>query len=330
MTLYFYGADATTTLVSGPTSMSHLGAGLWGVVFAGSDVNAAGYYRAVTGDITFSTTTLKAQSVGFTIGIVPPEFTTLRQLLVRVAQALGIGEVSTTTASGSTTTLKDTRWFSAGYASNEFVGDEVFFLEPGAVTDTNPVRVTAFDPTTGSTGTLTFTPTVTSTVSGQDYLLLRSGSKKIHYQQLRGAIDAAVAALATRQTVSDQITLATVNQQYEYDLPTAWLSLTKVEVQQYSGTTGGSTAYQWEEVPPLYWRLSADRRTFSLDYGFPSGYPLRLTGVVAVPEARTLTSLVKVPWPLVRDWVVGYLSLTEGQRAGLLIQQAQRARYQVR
>lgn len=329
MSLYVFGPNATTTAVSGPTTMTHFGGGQWGVTFAASVLGTAGYYRYTTGEITFGSTTLAAQSGGFTVGVVPPEYTTLRQLLVRVAQSLSCGEQSTTDASGSTTTLKDARWYATGYASNEFVGDEILFLEPGAVTDPNPVRVTGFDPTTGTTGTLTFTPAVMSTVSGQDYLLIRAGSKRLRYQQLRGAIDAAIAALATRQPVSDQITVATVSQQYEYTLPTSWLDLTKVEVQQYA-STGGSTAYQWETVPPLYWRLAPDRRTFSLDYGFPSGYPLRLTGVVAVPEARDLTSLVKVPWPLIRDWVVGYFSLSEAQRAGLLLQQAQRARYQVR
>jgi hypothetical protein len=323
MSLYRSGLGATAAAVSGPTVMTHFDNGEWGVAFEASALGVAGYYHYTVDRITFGTTTLEAQSGGFTVGVVPPQYTTLRQIFVRVCQSLGCGVPSTTTGAGTTTTLKDTRWFSAGFAANEFVGDEILFLQPGAATDPNPVLVTGFDPTTGSTGTLTFAPAVTSTVSGQDYLLIRAGGRRLGYAQIREALDAAIAALATAQTVSDQLTLATTLHTREYALPATWQDVTKVEWRR----TQSSLTDWWEEPTRAYWEYRPDRNTLYFTTDLSGGWPLRLTGTVGVPEARDLTSLVKVPWPQVRDWAVGYLSLGEAQRTGLLIQQSQRAQY---
>lgn len=321
--LYFLGFGATTAAVSGPTALTQGEPGQWGVTFPGSVLATPGYYEVRTSTIVYSGTTLQAQRFGFTVGIIPPEYKTVRSILTRVVQDLGLGVLSTTTASGSTTTLKDTRWYDAGLVANELVGDEVLFLEPGAASDPNPVRVTGSDHSTGSTGTLTLTPAVTSTVLGQDYLLLRAGKTRVRYQQIRGAIDAAIAALAERQPVTDQLTLTTTLYVREYAVPNTWQSVTKLEIRRELSSIEDA----WEEVVETYWQWRPERQTVYLNASFTSGYPLRLTGTVSAPEARDLTSLVKLPWTQVRDTAAGYLGLTDAQRAGLLVQRGQRLSY---
>jgi len=320
-TLNVYGPGSATTIVATGTA-GDLGGGDYGIVVPGTATGTAGYYRWSISTITVGGYTFTNLTGGFAVGDIPPEYRTLRAILVAVCEALGVGVASTTTALGSTTTIKDTRWYDTGLASNEMVDDELVILEPGAATDPRPLRVSASDHTTGSTGTLTFAPPVGSAVaSGTDYLLIRAGSGGLRYAQIIEAIVAAVADLATRQRVTDRVTLTTTGQQREYTLPSGWLKPEKVEL-----------AYQpvnvdpvWQEVMPSLWEWNPDRRTFALAWEPGEVFLIRLTGKVGVPEPRLLSGLVKVPWTLARDAAVGYLSLSAQQRGGLAYGRARSA-----
>jgi hypothetical protein len=309
-----YGPGSATTIVAVDTA-SDFGGGDYGIDVPGTDLLVPGYYTWVIPTITVAGTTFTNLTGGFSVGHIPPEYRTLRAVVVAVCEALGVGIAGTSTGAGSTSTLVDTRWLDAGIATNEFVGDELLLLEPAAATDRNPVRVTAFAP---GTGTFTFAPAVTGMASGRDYLLIRPGKRGLRYAQIIEAIVAAVADLATRQPVTDSVTLRTARGTREYNLPSSWLRVNRIEIAQQP------TAWDpyWEELAPVYYVLWEDRQKVYIRHDFGGEYLLRLTGTVGVPEPRSLGALVKVPWTLARDLAVGYLSVPIEQRAGLAYRRA--------
>jgi len=308
--IWVYGPDSATALVSGPSTVYYFGNGDYGVAVPGTALLTAGTYYYHIRSITIDGVTFTNLEASFTVGVVPPEYRTLRAIVVATAEALGIGVFGTSTGVGSTTTLIDTRWLDAGLAVNEFVGDELLILEPGAVADSNPVRVTASDP---ALGRLTFAPAVTAVASGTDYLLIRTGQGGLRYAQILEAIVAAVADLATRERLTDRVTLTTTAFAREYALPGAMLEVSGVEF-AYQPTSLGRT---WHAVMPSLWQVNPDRRTIEFHFQPGAMYDVRLTGRVGVPEPRRLARLVKVPWTTVRDLAVGALSLKGEQRAGL-------------
>jgi hypothetical protein len=315
LSLYFLGPGGTAAAVSGPEPATYLGGGDWGVTWPASVLATPGYYEARSGPVTFGSTVLGAQVVGFTVGTIPPEFRTLRGIVAAVCEALGVGLAGTTTGAGSTTTLVDSRWADSGRATDEFVGDELVLLAPAAVSDPNPVRVTAYAP---STGAFTFAPAVTGMASGRDYLLLRPGKRGVRYAQIREAIVAAVADLATRQAVTDSVTLRTVRGTRDYAWPAAFLG---VDMVQLARQPTASDPY-WETPAPIYYDLWPDQRTIHLKLDVGGEYLLRLTGTVGVPVPDAMTQIVRVPWTRARDAAVAYLSVPIEQRAGLAMRRA--------
>lgn len=310
-----YGPASATTVVAGPTVVSDYGDGWYGIPVTAAQAATAGLYRGLIPTVTFSGRIFVNQEVRFTVGDVPPEYRTLRGIITEVCRALGCGLTGTTTTLGSTTTLKDTKWLDAGLATNEFVDDELLILKPVAG-DTNPLRISAFDPTTG---TFTFKPAIASALAaGIDYLLIRTGMKRTSYDALRSAVDAAIAELATRQRVTDEVTLTTSSTTNRYAVPSSWLGIEKVEINR---VTGGTWEY-WEEFQPADYEYWPDRRLlllkrWGLGYG---GYPLKLTGRVGVTPPARLGSLVRVPWPALVSTAAGVLGLTPAQQAAYRIQ----------
>lgn len=321
-TLSLYGPASATALYSVALTDpgSHLGEGEWGVTIPGSYLTAAGRYRWVIPTLTFGATTLYDADGVFTVGEVPPEHKTLREIIVACAVALG-GRAGRTDALGTVGTLKDLFWQQPGLSTNEFLGSELLILEPGAVADANPVRVTAFS---GTLGQFTFSPQVAGAVAaGIDYLLLNRRGAGVSYQKLREAIDAAIAALALRADITDQTTLTTEWDVRDYTLPASWLGVRRVQVRE----SNASAAPTWAEIAPHYWAWWADRRILHLDHLFAPGYTLRLEGEVAVPEPRRLNDLVQIDYTAIRDYVVGSFALQPAQRAGLLIGRADAGRW---
>jgi hypothetical protein len=313
-TLNLYGPASATVVVYTDT-VADLGNGDYGLTIDGSYLGAAGWYRWEIPTITVGGYEFEEQAGGFSVGVIPPEIRTLRAVVVAVVQALRLGVASRTTGAGTTTTLVDSRWVDAGLATNELVGCELVILEPGGATDANPVRVTASN---HGTGTLTFTPAITAVGSGVDYILIRRNQAGLGYDEVLEAIVAAVADVATRQPVTDAVTLTTTRGTREYTLPDSWLDINRIEIARQP------TAWDpyWETVPPIYYDLWPDRRTIFLKADFGAEYLLRLSGTVGVAEPRDLGALVKVPWTAARDLAVAYLSLPPQQRAGLAMRRA--------
>lgn len=318
--LTVYGPGSATTAVHGPTTVTDLGNGDYGLTVPGSVLTTAGGYTWTIPTITVGGYTFIDQSGYFTVGLIPPEYRTLRTILVAVCEALGIGVRSVSTGSGSTTTLVDSRYLDAGIATNEFVGEELVLLEPAAATDAAAVRVTAFAP---GSGTFTFAPAVTGMASGRDYLLLRPGTTGLRYAQVLEAIVAAVASLATRQAVTDEITLTTAWDVRTYTLPTTWLRVTRVEMAE---GVGEDDPYFHEVMPSYYEERMERRHLFWTGPLLPQGLRLRLTGTVGVAEPRGLGDLVRVPWTEARDLAVAYLGTPPQQRAGLAFRRGTSAR----
>lgn len=314
--LYAFGPGSDSVPVAGPTAVSWFGGPHWGATVPGAAHAVAGTYRYVVSGLTAPGVALGEQGGLYTVGLIPPEYRTYRQLLVAVALALDVGALSrTTTVTGKTYEFEDARFADPGYATNEFVDDEVVWLEP--VVGGPPVcRVANFNPSFGAFGVK---PEVDArqTQAGNDYLLLRPGARGLRYARLTEALDAAIAELAQRQPVSDEVTLATTGATARYPYPPGWLDVTRVQVnRQLAGEEF------WETVPPAAYDLWPDRRLVVMRQGWAgdaAGYPLRLVGVAGLPAAYTLGALVRVPWRLVRDAAVGYLLLPPAQQGGLLL-----------
>ncbi|MBP9897466.1 MAG: hypothetical protein KBF28_03780 [Gemmatimonadales bacterium] len=274
MTLY---SPSSTTLIDGPDNMTHLGAGRWGVQWSGDLLSARGTHRWTTSAIT-GAATLAAQSGDFVVGV--GDAWTLRELFTIVRRALRDGWTGTTSGSGNVggTTLVSTD-FAYG-SNNAWLASQLFLFEPQSVTDRNPVRVTAF---TASTGTFTFTPAITQTVSGLDFILGNRDGQKWSHEEVIDAITTAVRRAGLVRPVTDRVSLTAVSDQTLYNLPAGWLTLDGIDY-LVSGTTD-----DWRPISNIYIKrgtIGTDG-AFGLLTGFAGGQALRLRGrsVPTVPDA---------------------------------------------
>jgi hypothetical protein len=274
MTLY---APSSATAVSGPTSVSHQGGGRWGVSFAGSLTTARGTYRWTSSAIS-GTATLAAQSGTFLVGV--DDAWTLRELYTSVRRGLRDGWTGTTSGSGSTSTAVASAF--AWGSNNRWLASELYFFEPQSVTDANPVRVTGF---AASSGTFTFTPAITSTVSGLDFILGNNEGQGWTHDEVLDAIQTAVRRAGLLRPVTDRVSLAGVSNQYLYSLPNDWVALDGIDY-LVSGTSDS-----WLPISNAYiarGHIGTDG-VFGLDAAqqWLAGYSLRLRGRAApqVPEA---------------------------------------------
>lgn len=320
-TLSLYYANGTSSAAVTSGSLAHQGDGWWGYPLAASFLASAGLYYATTGSIS-GTATLGPLGQAFTTGEYDPSEMTLRDLLVHLLTANGDGYESTTTSAGSTSTLVDARWVDSGMVSNELVGSEVLFLEPGGVSDANPVRVTASN---HSTGTLTFTPTVTSVGDGTDYILIHRRGTGHGYRRYLRAIQAAARRYRPMQWVTDETSLSTVSGEYELAAPRGWLRVDRVWHDPARLATGQR---DWREIAPAYWRWNGDIRAVRLDRDHGGGVPVRIAGWLERLEPAGLTSVVPGPWTQLADEVAGELGLGQRDRSSMRIQRgrSQRAR----
>lgn len=315
-----YGPGAADTLVAGPLPVSWFGGPNWGATVPAFAHAAAGTYRWVVPSLSAPGVALENQGGLYTVGVIPPEYRTYREILVALALALDAGVVSrTTTVAGKSYEFEDVRYADAGYATNEFVDDEVVWLEP-LVGGPPACRVSSFNPAYGIFG---LRPEVDprQTAAGNDYLLLRPGPMGLRLARLKEALDAAIADVALRQPVTDEVTLTTASTQRRYAYPAGWLDVTRVQVNR---VTGNGEEY-WETVPPAAYELWPERRLLVFRTGWlwdTQGYPLRLTGRAGLPAGYLLSALVRVPWRVVRDAALGYLMLPPREKAALLLGQA--------
>lgn len=318
MTLY---APGSATSVSGPTALAHQGNGRWGVTFAGSLTTARGTYRWTSSAIT-GTATLAAQSGTFIVGV--GDQWTLRELYTSVRRGLRDGWTGTTSGSGSTTTAVASKF--AWGSNNRWLASEVYFFEPASVADENPVRVTAF---TASTGTFTFTPAITSTVSGLDFILGNKEGQGWAHEEVMDAIQTAVRRAGLMRPVTDRVSLSGVSNQYLYNLPNDWVRLDGIDYLQ-SGTTG-----RWMPIalPRIVRSHLGTDGVFGLDdsLAWLAGYALRLRGWAAPQVPEAMGGYVHGDGATIRDDAIYELLLmsdkgADRQRAAALQPSVMRAR----
>ena len=265
ITLYPPGS---TTATDGPDALTHLGDGRWGFQWAGSLLTALGTYRWATSAIT-GTATLAAQAGTFVVGV--GDLWTLRELYTTVRRGLRDGWTGTTSGNGSTTTAVASKF--AWGSNNRWLASELFFFEPGALTDENPVRVTGF---AAASGTFTFTPAITSTVAGLDFILGNREGQGWTHDEVTDAIAKAVRRAGRKRPVTDRVSLAGVSNQHLYALPGDWGGLDGIDY------LAGGTTDDWRPISGVYVNrrhLGADG-VFGLDgsLGWLAGYALRLRG----------------------------------------------------
>lgn len=310
-----YGPGGPATPLLGPANLVHQGEGWWGLPFSAPATE--GLYRLVVPSISFAGEVWTNQEVPFTVGPVPPECRTLREILVAVCQQLGCGLLGGVTGAVTTTpaTFIDGQWVDPGLAVGEFVGDEVlWFTPPVGALIVNPSRVTGLDPALGK---VTYTPGLASVAAGQRYLLIRAGRGGYRYQRIREAVDATIADLARRVDVSDTATLTTAMARHHYTLPGSWLGVDRVQIRPPNYAED-----RWEDVAAHYWEYLPDTRQLYLRLAPGEGFPLKVWGTVAPQPPYRLGGLVRLPYTAVRDAAVGFLALPEAQRAGYLLQRA--------
>lgn len=317
MTLF---GPASTTALSGPSAMAHLGGGEWGVTWAGSLLTARGTHRWVTSAIT-GTATLAAQRGTFEVGV--GDEWTLRELLTAVRRGLRDGFTGTTTGNGSATSLVCNRY--AYGSDNAWKSSELFLFEPQNVLDLNPVRVTSF---VASTGTFNFTgQSITSTVTGLDFILGNKDGMRWSHDEVMDAIVTAIRRARTMRRVWDQVSIvANSLNAYEYALPDGWVDVDEVS---FLPTPGISTT-AWVPIAPVYWRVPDNRNVLAFSR-VPWNCPVRIGGwaVPALPEA--MNQLVHADGAGVRDDAIYELLLgsdrpADQARAATMAGGVQRAR----
>lgn len=315
-----YGPGSTSA-IEGPTDPpTHLGGGVWGLALAASDLATAGLYRLSAPALTNGTVTYGQQDLYFVVGPSSPNYRTLRECLEDLGVELDWALPGTTTGNGSTTTLVDSGRANSNLSSDEWVDSELLILEPGAATDRNPVTVTAFAPTTG---TFTFTPAITSTTTGQDYLILNARGSGRSYGRLRRAILAAWREAAPVHHVVDTVNWTT-DGTYALAAPAQWRGIDAIHWR-------ASTAGPWSEIAGHYAAFDAARGVLDFALPVPAGRTLRVAGRVAAHEPQNLTDVVQVPYSWLRDRVLGELLAQserreDQQRAAVHLERAERRR----
>ena len=294
-TFTLYG-PASATATSGPTALAHLGDGAWGVTFPATAMTATGVYRAVTGSVTYGSSTLGAQTVVFTVGVPSPVHKTLRECLVALYDELHDGLPGTTSSLGTTTTAVDSRRVNTNLTADEYVDSELLLLAPGSVTDANPLVVTSFTP---ASGTFTFAPAVTAVASGTPYLLCNLRGQGYPVRDVRAKILAAWREIMPRQQVIDTVSVAT-DGTYELAIPANWRDVDMV------GLRNASTQ-PWGALAPAYWEWDAPRRLLRFAHQHAAGLAVRLEGTIDYAEPAFLNSVVQVPFGWLRDRVLGEL-----------------------
>lgn len=322
--------DSPTTTAATSGALSYQGGGVWGYTIAGSFTGVPGTYTYRVASLVTPSGTLVDQVGTFEVGYDNAQ--TVREMYTRIREDLGDGWTGTTDATGSTLTLKASA-FSYG-AANDWLSSEIFFFKPGAVGDTNPVRVTAF---AISAGTFTFVPAITSTVAGQDFIIGNKDGRGWRHEQIMGAIQTAVRRCGYMLRLTDETSLTYASTTAEYSVPAAFAEVTGLAYQPPGAQTG-----EWAPIAKgRYWEWQPDRRRivflrhvgnfsryvtmgqsyrWSNGFSIPQGSRLRLTGraLLQVPGAMGAT----IDADPTRVYDLAMISLLGGSKDGADRQEA--------
>lgn len=289
-TITVYPPTSATVGVLVAAALTHLGDGYWGPA-ASVLYTALGTYKWVTSALTGlpSSGTWGAQSGTFTVG--QTDEWPLRRLYTAVRRGLRDGWTGTTDVIGTTTTLKASA-FAYG-AANDWVSSEITILEPGAVTDPNPLRVTAF---TVAAGVFTFTPAVAGNVAvGTDFIIGNKDGEGFSHDEVWDAIMTAIDRRRALRRVSDQVLLTSAYLQYEYGVPPGWAKVDRVEYQPL-----GPSTTQWLPIGQPYAPFDPQRGILTLTT-MPMNNALRITGWALPQPPSLMTDLVPGDGAQIRD-----------------------------
>ena len=197
---------------------------------------------------------------------------TLLQLVTRLSGLFDDVTDLTATGNGTTTTFVDT--FNVNTGSESFDGCEIHFTNGSNTGLTS--RITT---TTASTGTLTFTPSRTSTATSDTAILLNRRNRGFRYQDYKRAINNAIEEFQglARIPVLEEIATA-----FDADVPTIAMPATTLEVYKVE--------YKDTRMDPDTW-VEIRKATPRGGYGWsaePEGSVIRIEGSPA-DEADTYT-----------------------------------------
>lgn len=319
-TMTVFAPSSATTPVINAGTLTYVGTasepGYWGVA-ASSLFTETGAYRWQTSALT-GTVSWGAQYGSFLVGRTDEMM--LREVYTLVRRGLRDGRTGTTTNSGTTGTLQDTK-FAVG-ADDEWVGSEIYFFEPQSAADANPVRVTDFNP---SVGIFSFTPAITSTISGLDFILGNLQTHGWDHDEVMDAITGACRRRRVPRKVVDQVLTTTSTGTFEYAAPAGWVGIDRVEYQPWSGW-----ATDWRGIakPLAPFNPTTGILTLTL---VPPYNALRLTGRALPSLPALMTDLVPGDGTLVAEDAIYELlrmsdRTTDRQRAAMMAPAVERAR----
>jgi hypothetical protein len=241
-------SPSATAVTSG--ALAHQGGGVWGYTIAGSFTGTPGTYTYRVASLVTPSGTLVNQSDTFEVGF--DNAYLVRDLYTQLREDLNDGWTGTTDLVGTTTTLKCAAF--ARESSNDWVDSEIFIFEQGAVTDPNPVRVTAFSTTAG---TFTFTPAVGSNVAaGTDFIIGNKDGQGFSHAQVMNAMRRAVRQCGYAPRLTDEISLTFSTTTAEYTVPAGFADVTELAYQPPNARTG-----EWLPIARgRYWEWQPDRR----------------------------------------------------------------------
>lgn len=236
-----------TTLTTG--TVTDQGGGRWGFYVAPSFHTALGTYTFTVDQIISGSDSLTNAVATYDVGY--DNTWTLRELYTTL-RVVGLedGWQGTTSGNGSAATLVCAAFKYGG--TNDWMSSELFLFEPGAATDTNPVRVIGFDP---ATGTFTFVPNITSTVTGQDFILGNRDGQGWAHERIMLAIRRAVRKAGGGAALTDETSLTYSTTTAEYAVPATFAEVTDLAYQPTGAQTG-----EWLPIAPRYWSWQPDRR----------------------------------------------------------------------
>ena len=291
-----------------------LGDGYWGLALGAAAYPLTGFYTwLLPSGVQFPDGTVRVGVTGqFEVGYNPPDYQSVQQTLLDVGMLLRDsvdGGAATQTVYDRHNVLIDASLVdtSASASADQWVGSEVFVLDPEGMAATNPLTVVAFDP---ASGTLTLNQnwnTSSSVPAGTRYSLQNLNGQGFPHRLRLAALRM---ALSRRPTLEeDHYDAPTVDGQIEYAVPGDFQSVYGCQV---IDTSNPVTVVNWE-LPKL-WRLRRDAHTLLLPYPLAAGYTLRILGRTPVGMPPALTNLLSVPSFLIIEEMLEILTRTDDDK----------------
>lgn len=306
------GASATVTVTDPTGATAFTGAasalsaeGVWGAKVPGTAHTAAGTYRWQLTSVSDGAGDGALSGV-YSVGQITPDHLTLWDIYLAVGDALRDvrdGRATALSVASGAATLTDP-YYQYG-STNNWVGEHILLPYTLAVTDANPLRVSAFDPTNGN---FTLKP-AGAAVPTTPLRYLLGGLRGFTHRQKLSAIQRAIRDARPRLRCSDEVSLTGTLFTFQYAIPDGWTQVRAVSLRNKVSPWKGD----WEPVAPIHWSVRPDRRLLVIDYMLTSLIQIRIDGRFQPPLPQFWASYVDAPAEFVINRALEYLCATSAK-----------------